>query len=192
MPDTPTLPRSVIKRLLTPPLVVLAVALVLFEEHLWLWLVRLGEWAGGKPLIRVVEARIAALPPAAALAMLLLPAGLILPIKLVAVWLMARGDVLTGLAVLVAAKVGGTALVARIYMLCEPALATIPWFVRLRARLLRAKDWAHRRLESWPAWRLARRRIHRLVLRVRLWSGRRGPLAARWRGIRRRMAPRRA
>ncbi|MDA8231355.1 MAG: hypothetical protein M0006_08450 [Magnetospirillum sp.] len=171
--------RRVLKRLVTPPLVVLAVVVVLFEEYLWRWLARVGAWLGALPVVRGVERRVAELPPAAALAVLLTPASLAIPVKLAAVWMLASGHAVLGLEVLISAKVVGTALVARIYTLCEPALSTIPWFVRLRGRVIAAKDWAHRKLEATAAWRIGRRKL------AALRRAPRGFLADRWRGIRR-------
>jgi hypothetical protein len=172
--------RRLLVHLATPPLAVLAVLLLLIEEYLWDGLVRLGAWVGRLPVVRGVERRIAALPPAGAMVVLLVPAALALPVKLLAVWLMAAGHLVTGVIVLLSAKVTATAFVARVYTLCEPALATVPRFVRLRDSILRAKDWAHRKLEATLAWRLAQR------FRTALHGMNPGPLARRWRVLRRR------
>jgi hypothetical protein len=79
-----------------------------------------------------------------------------LPVKLLALWLISQGKALLGLAVIVTAKVVGTAVLARIFHLIQPALLQLPWFARLYARWLGWKhgllDWAH----ATPAWRLAR------------------------------------
>jgi len=160
--------RRVVKRLVTPPLVVLATALMLVEEYLWHGLVRFGIWFGRLPPIAELETRLAALTPTACLVALLVPVGLAVPIELFALWQMAAGHFLAGVALLVAAKLLPTALVARIYTLCEPKLATIAWFVGVRDIILGAKNWAHQKLEAQPAWRVARK-----YLRIaRQWAAR--------------------
>ena len=145
----------------------LGVPLMLLEEYLWDRLTEFGQWVGGFPVFRDIETGLRRLSPPWAVIVLFTPAALILPVKLLAVWLMALGKVWLGLAVLICAKLTGTALVARIYTLCEPALMQVAWFVRLRDAVIRAKDWAHARLEAWPAWRLARRWFKRLSPRAR-------------------------
>ena len=159
---------QIAKRVLTPPLVGLAVVLMLVEESLWHGLVRLGAWVGHWRPVAAVERRLAALPPWACLAVLLLPVALGVPVELFALWLMTSHPA-GGLALLVAAKLGPTALVARLYTVCEAQLVTIGWFVRVRDGILAAKNWAHRRLEALPAWRLA----HTLLAHARRWLGRR-------------------
>lgn len=144
--------RKILKRLVTPPLAFVGVLLLLIEEKLWHGLVRLGEWTGTLPLVRNVERRIANLPPYGAVAALFGPALLILPVKLAAVWFVTKGHVASGLMVLLGAKITATAIVARIYTLCEPALEMVPWFVRMRDAILRGKDWAHRKLEAFVGW----------------------------------------
>ena len=160
----------IFKRLVTPPLAFVGAVLLLVEESLWHGLVRLGEWTGTLPLVRNVERHIVALPPYGAVAALFGPAVLILPIKVVAVWLMATGHISSGIMVLLGAKLSGTAIVARIYTLCKPALEMVPWFVRVRAAILRAKDWAHRKLEAFATWRLVQHLRHWLNnQRAGLW-----------------------
>jgi hypothetical protein len=172
------------KRLITPPLLAAAVVLVVFEEYLWRWLTAMMARLALVPLVRRMEARVAALPPHGAAAVFLLPAVVLFPFKLAAVWAMATGHLLLGLAVLLAAKVTATALLARLYVLCEPALMTIAWFVRAHAWAMRCKAWAHAKLESWEAWQTARRMAGRARRSIR----EAGLVVRRWRSIRRRMS----
>jgi hypothetical protein len=145
--------------------------LILFEE--WGWdplqqaLVRLSE----RLHLRWLEPRIRALPPYAALALFALPALLLLPVKLLALWAIGQGHALTGLAVIVAAKVAGTAVVARLFTLTRPALQRLAWFAALHAR--------------WTAWKDA------LLAEVRATWPWRWARAVRWRWQRRWQAPRR-
>ena len=138
--------------------------LIVFEE--WGWeplqrlLARLGRW----PVLRQIEAAVVRLPPAAALAVLLLPTLLLLPVKLAALWLIAKGHKLLGLAVILLAKLVGTAVVARLFALTRPALLRMPWFASLYGRWLPWKTGLLAWVRSSWAWR-AGRVLKRVVVR---------------------------
>ena len=136
--------------------------LILFEEWGWDPLQRALARLGQLPLLRQIEGLITRLPPYAALGFFLLPTLLLLPIKLAALALIARGQPVLGALVIVAAKVVGTAIVARLFILTRPALLQLPWFARLYLRWVgwKAALLLHVRA-SW-AWRTARA-VKRLV-----------------------------
>jgi len=159
MVDRPTPPRRWLLSIFVVPL---GVALMLLEEYLWRGLKALMARLGRLAPIARIEARIAALPPAGAAAVFLIPGALALPFKLAAVWAMTQGHLALGLLVLLTAKLIATALFARLYTLCKPALMTVAWFVRLHDAINRAKAWAHAKLNSFSPWRLARRLLARL------------------------------
>src|SRR4051812_11803780 len=128
------------QRWLLAPLVYLAAILLLLED--WLWdlgsrlMARLTAW----PPLHRLEAWICPLGPRAALVLFVLPATLLFPVKLLALWAMANGHPLTGLTVIVLAKLGGAAAVARLYLLTRPVLLTIVWFAALLAWFLALKE----------------------------------------------------
>ena len=130
--------------------------LIAFEE--WGWeplqrvLARIGRW----PLLRALEAGIARLPPWAALGVVMLPTLTLLPTKVLALWLISDGRALLGLAVVVLAKLVGTALLARLFVLTRPALLQMPWFARLYGRWLPFKDGLLQRVRASWAWRVGR------------------------------------
>ncbi|MEZ5855483.1 MAG: hypothetical protein R3D67_12360 [Hyphomicrobiaceae bacterium] len=107
---------------------VLLAAIIVFEEWGWQPLA-----AGLASLARIravarLEAAVLALPPWPALAVFLVPSLLFLPLKLLALWLIASGNVLLATGVFIFAKIGGTALYARIFQLTKPALMQLSWF----------------------------------------------------------------
>jgi len=159
-----------LRKILLSPLAVLGVLLMLAEEQLWTALVALGQRLGRLLVIRSFERRIRELPPNWAALALLAPVAFVLPIKILAVWIMSTGRWGLGIGVLLSAKIAGTAVIARIYTLCEPALSTLTWFVHLRTWFLGAKDWAHKRLNSLVLWRRSRLLIRRLIRSLRVWS----------------------
>jgi hypothetical protein len=149
--------------------------LILFEEWGWEPLQRALAWVGRLPGLRWLEERIRALPPYAALALFLLPTALLLPVKLLALWLIGQGKVWGGTLVIVGAKVLGTAIVARLFALTQPALMQLAWFARLFTRWVSWKEALLVQVRaSWP-WRLGRvmkQRMKRRWQRLRArWSG---------------------
>jgi hypothetical protein len=126
--------------------------IILFEEWGWEPLQRAMAWLGRLPVLRQLEAAIRRLPPYAALVLVLLPTLLAVPIKLLAVWLISIGRAGLGLVLILAVKVIGTAILARLFVLTQPALLQISWFARFYARWTRWKAgllaWVH----SSAAW----------------------------------------
>ncbi len=144
--------------------------LILFEEWGWEPLRRAFALLARLPVIRQVEALLRRLPPRWAFVVLVLPSLLILPIKLLAVWLVARGKVALGVGVIVAAKVGGTALLAWLFQLIQPALMQLPWFARFYARWTAWKAELLAWVRASSVWRTARAiklRVKRLFRRGR-------------------------
>lgn len=149
--------------------VVLAL-LILFEEWGWEPLRRAFALLARLPVIRHLETLLRRLPPRWAFLVLVLPSLLILPIKLLAVWLVAQGRVVLGVGVIVAAKVGGTALLAWLFQLIQPALMQLPWFARIYARWTAWKAELLAWVRASAVWRTARAiklRVRRLFRRGR-------------------------
>ena len=121
------------------PLRWLLALVILFEEWGWSPLARgLGRLARRTGVERL-ERRIAGLGPRVAFAVLFVPALALLPVKIAALWLLGLGRVVLGLLVLVTAKILGTAVVARLFLLTRPQLMRLGWFARAYAR--------------WDAWK---------------------------------------
>jgi hypothetical protein len=138
---------------------------ILFEEWGWEPLQRALAWVGQLPGLRWLERRIQTLPPYAALAIFLLPTLLLLPVKLLALWLIGQGKVLGGTLVILTAKVVGTAIVARLFSLTRDTLMQLPWFARLYTRWTTWKDALLAQVRaSWP-WRFSRVVKHRIKQR---------------------------
>ena len=86
------------------------------------------------PVLAWGERRVAALPPYAALAVFMLPWLLLLPLKLLALWLVGDGQLVLGVIAILLAKIGGTAVLARLFTLTKPALLHLRWFASLYGR----------------------------------------------------------
>lgn len=148
-------------RLLNTLLGGLLAALILFEEWGWEPLQRALARVGRLPGLRWLERHIQTLSPYAALALFSLPTLTLLPVKLLALWLIGQGKVLAGTLVILLGKLVGTAIVARLFNLTQPALMQLAWFAR---GYVRWADWKEALLAkvraSWP-WRFGRMVKHR-------------------------------
>ena len=116
------------------------------------------------------EERVRRAPPNVALALFLLPAVALLPVKLFALWLMHAGHRMSGLVAIVLAKLVGTAFVARLYGLVEPQLMAVPWMARAIGRWRAVTAAVHRSL-PWRAARVLQRRLRRAGRRLRARLG---------------------
>jgi hypothetical protein len=150
-------------------LTLLAALWIFLEEWIWDAMQACMAWLGKLPGIRWCEARIAGLPPYAALIAFLIPGAILVPFKLLAFWLIARGHGLLGLQVFVIAKIVGTAFLARIFALTKPALLTIGWFARFYAAFTAWRDRLYAYVKSLPAWRAAKAWIATVRGSVRAW-----------------------
>ncbi len=135
-----------------------ALALILlFEEWGWDYLAALVAWFARLPGLRWIEARIRALPPYAALGIFAIPMLSLLPVKLLALYWLGHGHKLLGIGVIVAAKVAGTAVTARLFMLTRPTLMQLRWFAHLLNQWLAFKDHVLNHVKRSKAWQMAQR-----------------------------------
>lgn len=172
-----------LRRVFTPPLMLAAAALVLFEELAWDALQRLAGWLARRPPLCWVEPWVRGLGPWGTLALFLIPAAGLVPVKLAAVWLIGSGHPLGGLAVLLAAKVIGTATAAHLYAIGKDKLLSIGWFAWAHGKALALQALVHGWLNRRPLWVWAVATVRRLARRLRALRG--GWLTRRWRAARR-------
>ena len=170
--------KTQLKKILAAPFVLLAAVIVLLEDWLWDDLLWLASWLGRLPVLRQIEAFIAALPPYGALAVFAAPSLLLVPVKLIGLWFLAHGQAALGVLTAVVAKIVGTALVARIYTLTAPKLLRIAWFARLHARFTQFKARVYTKLRATRTYQF----VHQQKLRLKNWLHTRGRswLRQRW------------
>jgi hypothetical protein len=145
------------KALLRRVLVAVFALVLLFEEWGWEPLAALLARLAKLPFFAWLERQIRSLPPYAALATFFAPALLLVPVKLAALFLIAHEHAWMGLAVLLSAKVAGTAVVARLFALTQPTLMQLAWFARWYPRWKAWKDRIMEEVRASPAWQAARR-----------------------------------
>ncbi len=146
---------------------VLLALVLLFEEWGWqplaAWLSRLARF----PVVARLEAYIAGLPPYGALAVFVTPSLLILPLKLLALYLIATGHGFLAALLFLGAKIAGTAILARLYHLTQPRLMQIGWVARAHDVFMPWKDRMFVAIRVSWAWRYARIVKYRVGQRMR-------------------------
>ncbi len=141
--------------------------IVLFYDWGWETLSHAFDWLARRPIWRAIETAIRGLPPWAALLLFFVPSALLFPIKLAALWLIARGQHVVGVVLIITAKLLGTAVVARLFSLTQPALMQLHWFAAIYRWFVPWKDlWFDAIRASWPwrAGRVIKRRVKRTVI----------------------------
>jgi hypothetical protein len=143
-------------RALRAVLLTLAAVVLFIEEWGWRPLTMLAARIARWPPLARLERLIAHAPPRVALVLFLVPALLLFPIKLVALWAIHAGHAMLGVGVIVAAKVAGTALVGRLFVLTERQLMQFPWFARALAWWIATKQRVKQAVTGSLAWRFIR------------------------------------
>ncbi|MCO5398631.1 hypothetical protein NG900_10555 [Ralstonia sp. 21MJYT02-11] len=150
---------------------------MLFEEWIWNVMLRATARLAAHPWVQAAERRLATLEPVEALCAFVLPMLALLPFKLAAVYVLARGHFIAGALVLIAAKVTSTGLGVRIYCAVRPQLHTIAWYARWEAAFLAWKRRVVAALRATPTWQA-------LQVRIAVWRARRHGLVQQiWRRL---------
>jgi len=163
---------------------VLVALILLFEEWGWRPLSALMARLARFRLWALTELWIAGLPPYGALLTLAVPSVILIPAKLLGVYLLATGHFITAGVIIVAAKFASTALIARIFLLTKPALMQIPWFAYAYGAFVPWQEALFARVRgSWP-WRYGRIIKWRVRNYLRVaWVSFRPRIEARWREL---------
>lgn len=135
----------------------LIAVILLFEEWGWEPLAALFARLARLPLWAWMERGITRLPPWAALLAFGVPMLALLPVKLAALYLFGQGHAGLGLALLLGAKLLGTAVLARLFQLTQPALMQLGWFARWYPRWKAWKDGLIERVRQSAPWRAGQR-----------------------------------
>jgi hypothetical protein len=142
---------------------------ILFEEWGWEPLQRLLRHLVALLRLQKLEAWLQTLPPFAALVALALPSLMLLPAKLAAFALIARGQIFWGGVVFVAAKLIGTAVIARVFSIVQPNLMQLHWFASIYSAWKRWKDALLAHIRATPAWQQIKAFKMHLAAKLRNW-----------------------
>ena len=144
--------KPLLRRLLLAPLALLLV----FEEWGWEPLARAFARLARLPLWARMERKIQGLPPWGAVLVFGVPVLALLPVKLLALYLFGAGHTWLGLELLIGAKLFGTAVMARLFQLTQPALMQYGWFAHLYPRWKSWKDGLIMWIRASTVWQQAR------------------------------------
>ena len=148
------------RRILRPLWVLLA---LLFLLEAWLWdhleplvarIVNLIPWG---PVKTWLARTIRTLPPWASLAVFIVPVIVLLPLKFLEVYLIAKHRWLAAGFVLVLAKLLGLGITAFVFDATREKLLQMRWFARMYDWFIWARDWAHAQTEP------IRERVRQLI-----------------------------
>lgn len=152
---------------------VVAALILIFEEWGWRPLSDLLARLARYPLWAKLERFIAGLPPYGALLALAIPSAVLIPAKLLGVYFLTTGHLISAGIVIFFAKIASTALIARVFLLTKPALMQIGWFARAYEIFVPWKDrlfawiraswvWRYGRVVKWRVRNAVRERWMRL------------------------------
>ncbi|MDM0109094.1 hypothetical protein QTH97_29430 [Variovorax sp. J22R24] len=146
----------ILKKLLRAIAALVLVPVLLFEEWGWEPLARALGKLSRLPVWAHLENRLRALPPWGAVLAFLAPMVMLFPVKLLGLLLLGRGHATSAVVVLLSAKLVGTAILAWLFHLVEPALMRIPVFARWYPRWKTWKDRLLTAVRLSAPWRAAR------------------------------------
>ncbi len=146
---------NILKRILRALTFGALAIILLFEEWGWEPLARLMTRLARLPVWAHIERAITRLPRWGALLIFAVPWALLLPIKLLALFLFAHSQKALGVAILLGAKVLGTAIVARLFQLTQPALMKFELFAKWYPRWKIWKDALMAQIRASEPWQFA-------------------------------------
>lgn len=135
-----------LKRLLC----VIAAFIFLFEAWLWdalyhcitriLKLLRIEQIK-----VRIVKL-IEPLPASVCVCIFIIPALIILPLKILGLWLIGTHRVIAGITVFIIAKLAGLGVAAFLFETCKEKLLSLRWFFKLYKTVLAFKAWSKKQI----------------------------------------------
>lgn len=148
---------------------------ILFLEWGWEPLSAFVAKLAKHPCWAMIEDKVRRLPRWWALCILFAPMIVLLPLNRYAIYLLGQGHAVESLALMLLAKVIGTASAARLFQLTLPALMTFSWFAYLYPIWKRWKDRCYVYIRGSFVWRAARR------VKALAWMAKDG-FKRRWKG----------
>ncbi len=159
-----------VKRILRSLMFGILAVVLLFEEWGWEPLANLFKRLARLPLWARLERRFGALHRWGALLSFGVPMVGLFPVKLLALFLLGQGHALAGVALLIGAKLLGTAVLARLFQLTQPALMQFEIFAHWYPRWKAWKDGFMAKIRESEPWRMGRRLKAQVTGQVKAWA----------------------
>jgi hypothetical protein len=140
------------KRILKPVTYILAVIYFLVDAVFMAVATPISRWVARYLEFKRLRAWIRSLPPYPSLALFSVPVIILEPIKPVAAYLAATGQVLSGAMTFIIGELLKLVLVERLFSLTRDKLMKIPAFAWAFGKFIEAKAW----LQATEAWRVVR------------------------------------
>lgn len=143
------------RRLMQPIWILLA---LVFLAEAWLWehlepiVARVVALLPLRALKAWLAERLQTLSPPLTLGVFLVPVIVLFPLKLIAVWLMARHDWFAALSVLAFGKLVGVGVAAFVFDVTRPKLMQMAWFVRVYDVVMRLRGWSRTIIAPVRVW----------------------------------------
>jgi len=155
-----------VKRILTPVTYILA-AIYFLVDAVFMAVARpVARWIGRHFEFRRLRAWIRSLPPYPSLALFSVPVIILEPVKPVAAYLTATGQVLSGAVTFIIGELLKLVLVERLFHLTRDKLMRIPAFAWAYGKYAAAKAWLQE-TEAWRAVRALARAVKDSVARTK-------------------------
>ncbi len=149
------------------PFVLVATAVVLFEEFVWDKLQLLMAALARLPVFREIEAWMGSLGKWGSLALFVLPEFVLIPAKFFAMWLIGNHHAFAGIVTFAIMKIAGTAVFARLWKITEPKVTQF-WVVRkTRDLVTRLLAWAHGWIREQAFYRATKEAVAKIRERLR-------------------------
>jgi hypothetical protein len=136
---------SRVRRWLKPLWIFLA---IVFLIEAWLWdhlqpvVARIVDFIPWQRLKAALARSIDRLSPSATLVVFLVPIAVIIPIKVIGLWLVAEGYWVHAAGMLLLAKLAGLGTTAFVFDACRDKLLQLTWFRLLYETVIALRDWA--------------------------------------------------
>ena len=152
--------KKILRGILLPPVLLV----LLFEEWGWERLARFFARLAKLPFWAELENHIRSLSPWTSLLLFGLPVIALIPVKLLALYLFSQGHAALGITLVIATKIIGTALAARLFQLTEPAMMRLAWFARIYPPWKAWKDRVLSQVRQSAPWRALRQTKTRIKI----------------------------
>lgn len=145
--------RRFLKKVVTPPLYLVAIMVLFFETTFWEWMMAFSAWlARVIPVFVMVERLVERLSPRWVFGIFIIPLLGLIPSKLVALYLVTHGHIIQGMVFIITLKIVGTAISARLFSIAKPKLLLVPTFAKLYHLVIRYSQLAHAWLNEQSWW----------------------------------------
>ena len=138
--------------------------LLIIEEWLWDYLTLFGQSLSQWLNLKQFEQWLSQTSAITALMVLTVPILIVLPINIGALVLIAKGLILQGILMEIAAKLLGTLLVARVFALTKQQLLTFTFLNLIYSTITRWLQWAHRKIIETAVYRSIKQIKQRILL----------------------------